>query len=204
MVSKELLEKRNEIKKNKPSFRRQDSHKRPRLSESWRKPRGIDSKIRLKLKSYLKSPSVGYGSPKEVKGLTKQGLIPIIVNNIRDLETINPKKEVAVIGGTVGAKKKLELVKLLSEKKIMIFNVKDSKEYIKSVEENLVDRKKKKDEIQKKKDKKKKDKEKEEKEKQKEKKKENLSDKIEKESELQEDQKEKEKKQKDEIITKKE
>ena len=54
------------MKKKKPKFIRQDAHKKGRLAKKWRKPKGLQSKMRLCKKGYRKRISKGYKSPKEV------------------------------------------------------------------------------------------------------------------------------------------
>jgi len=61
MTEKErLLGIRKNMKKKKPSFRRVESWRYVRVKDPWRKARGIDSQSRMKNKSGVKSPSVGY------------------------------------------------------------------------------------------------------------------------------------------------
>ena len=43
-----MLELRKVMKKREPDFIRQESWRYVRVKESWRRPRGIDSKMRLK------------------------------------------------------------------------------------------------------------------------------------------------------------
>ena len=68
MAEENLLQLRKRIKAKKPNFVRQDSHKQKEVKKKWRKPKGMQSKMRLKKKGYRKSVSIGYGSPKKVNG----------------------------------------------------------------------------------------------------------------------------------------
>ena len=81
---KELLEIRNKMKAKKPTFLKQDANRLTRLKKQWRQPKGQHSKIRKKLRSYRKQPSMGYSSPKEVRGLTREGHKLIIINKYHD------------------------------------------------------------------------------------------------------------------------
>lgn len=130
-----LLQIRKKLKKKKPKFLRQDAHKRKKLEKKWRQPKGMHSKMRKKLRSYRKQPSIGYSSPKKVRHLTDSGLKKVVVSNIKSLENINPKTEVAIIARTLGLKKKIELLKKAKEKIITVLNVKDIDSFIKGVEE---------------------------------------------------------------------
>jgi len=138
---KSLLEYRKKLKARKPDFIRQDAHKRPALGRKWRRPRGIQSKMRKHLHGYRKSVSTGYSSPRAVKGMHKSGLKPTVVQTLEGIKALG-KGQGAVIGH-VGMKRKLELLRYAAEKNIAVLNVKDPKAYLAKAEE---DRKKTKEE----------------------------------------------------------
>jgi len=192
-MNKSLLELRNKMKKRKPSFHRQDSHKKARLDTSWRKSRGDDSKMGQNLKGYRKSPSKGYRSPREVRGLNPLGLKEVIVNSIQDIKKLK-NGEGAVISRTLGLRKTLILVKETIKDSINIVNIKDPQKFIKEIEDEIQNKKKAKEEKIEEKTTKLKEKEK----KSEEAKKENLAEKI-----SEEERKEQEKKEKDKILIKK-
>jgi len=68
-----LLRIKTYLNLKRPKFVRQESWRYVRVSPSWRKPRGIDNKMRVKLKGYPKLPSIGYRNPKLVRGLHPTG-----------------------------------------------------------------------------------------------------------------------------------
>ncbi|MFH1802591.1 MAG: eL32 family ribosomal protein [archaeon] len=114
----------------KKKFIRRDSirysklgKKRKRL-QKWNKPTGRDNKMRLGMKGYPATVSVGYKTAKKDSGKI-EGKIPILVYNTKDLEMLS-KENVAILA-KVGAKRKLELIKFAEEKKIRIINVKGDK-----------------------------------------------------------------------------
>ncbi len=133
----DLLALRNKIKKKKPNFLRQDAHKKSKLKKKWRKPKGVHSKMKLKLKSYRKSASPGYCSPKKVKTLNRSGFKEILVYNISDLDNINKKTEAIKIGSTVGIKKRLEIAKKAKSLGLVIVNIKDIDKFLTRVEEEF-------------------------------------------------------------------
>ena len=85
MVNTRLLEQRNKAKGRKPNFLRQDANRNKSLEKKWIKPKGMHSKMRIKLRSRRVWPSSGYCSPNKVKGLTRKGFQPVLVNNLKDL-----------------------------------------------------------------------------------------------------------------------
>jgi len=193
MDKKELLELRRRIKKKKPNFIRQDAHKRSRLNKRWRRPKGIQSKMRLHKSGYRKSISVGYGSPRAVFGLHSTGLKPELVNSLKDLENIDSKVQGIILSHSIGQKKKTEMILKAKEKGITILNVKDIDKFLKNMEDKIKsqqERKKAKDEE--------KSKKKKEAEKTKVKGDKKLSDKL-----SDEEKKDEEKKEKDKLLTKK-
>lgn len=139
---KKALELKKVMKKKKPVFLKQDAHKVAKLEKHWRKPRGRHSKIRLKLRSYRKQPSVGYSLPKIVRGLNAQGIKEVHVHNLEDLKKVQ-KGEGILIGRTVGLRKKIELLKKIKElKDLTVLNVKDIDKFIKETEEKFLAKKK--------------------------------------------------------------
>ncbi len=189
---KDLLEKRKRIKQKKPKFDMQDAHKKGRLKTKWKKPRGIDSKMRLRLRGYNKSVEPGYGSAKEVRGLDKTGLMPVWVSALKDIESIDKEKQGIIIKSTVGKKKRVGLINKAKETGIRILNIKDTEKYIKDIEEAMKKRKEARSKKEKKKTEKKEDK--------KEKKEDKLAEKV-----LSEEEKvAADKKEKDKLLTKKE
>lgn len=151
---KDLLKIRNEKKSKKPIFTRQDNHKKPKLGNVWRRPKGLQSKMRLKKRGYKRSPEIGWGSPNLVKHLSKNGYKQNMIKTAKDIIALNPKTDGAIIGSTVGTKKRIELIKSLNEKKITILNIKDSAAYIAKVEKLSLDKKAEKLKLEKEKEKK--------------------------------------------------
>lgn len=187
-----LLELKRVMKKKKPRFIMQDAHILKRLKQKWRKPQGIDSKMRLRLKGYGKSVEVGYGSPKEVKYLHKSGLKPVVVATVEDIQNINREKEGIVIATQVGMKKRVEIIKKAMEANLKLLNIRNAEQYLKSIEECIRARKDKKIGVEKKKAEKKT------------KKKESKEDKLAEKVLSEEEKAEAEKKEKDRLLTKKE
>jgi large subunit ribosomal protein L32e len=126
-INKELIEKRQEVKKNKPDFVRPESWRYVRLQTNWRKPKGIDHHQRKqKSRGRPGLVKVGYGGPRDAKGLHPSGFTDNLVFNITDLEKLDPKKDGVRFGHSVGTKKRREIVVIALEKKFKIFNARVS------------------------------------------------------------------------------
>ncbi|MFH1063464.1 MAG: 50S ribosomal protein L32e [Candidatus Woesearchaeota archaeon] len=198
MSLKELLQKRKLLKKKKPHFSMQDSHKKKKLESKWRKPRGSDSKMRVSRRGYRRSVRIGWGSPLAVKGLDAEGLMPLAVNNVSDLDKADPKKHVIVLSSGIGIKKRIELIQKALNQKFKISNYKDPAKFIEDMKAGFQEKKKQKEKLKETRDKKKEETKKEaEKAKAKEAK-EKAEDKAEEITEV--DKKAEEKKEKDKIL----
>jgi large subunit ribosomal protein L32e len=120
---KELLKLREEIASRRPEFVRQESWRYKRLKPSWRKPKGIDSKMRLRVKGWPKIVKVGYRGPAAVRGLHPSGFRDVLVYNASDLKRLNPETDAARIAHTVGAKKRMEILAKAKELGIKVLNL---------------------------------------------------------------------------------
>ena len=119
---KRLLQIRKKINKKRPHFKRFESWRFVRLKDMWKKPRGIDNKMRTELQGWPKSVKIGYRGPAAVRGLHSSGMEEVMVWNTKDLEKVDPETQVARIGGTVGDKKKETILAKAKELKIRILN----------------------------------------------------------------------------------
>lgn len=143
METKRLLELRNKRKKVKPKFVVRESKIYARMKSKWKFPYGTSSAIRQGKRGEPVLVSIGFGSPKEVRGLHSSGLEKVIVGNKDQLLAVNPKTQGAVISSTVGNRKRVDLLKLAVEKKIRVLNVKDSTKLIDQIQQAFMARQKK-------------------------------------------------------------
>jgi large subunit ribosomal protein L32e len=119
---KELLELRRSVAEQRPRFVRPESWRYVRLHPEWRKPKGLDNKIRKSFKGYPKRVKVGYRGPVKARGYHPSGSIDVLVHNARQLEDLIPEKDAVRIGRRVGARKRSEILKRASELGLRVLN----------------------------------------------------------------------------------
>lgn len=118
---KRLLTLRDTQNKRQPSFTRLESWRYKKLKPVWRKPKGIDNHMRLKKKGWPKSVTVGYRSPKKIRGLHPSGFNEILVYNIKDLDEIQSHQAIR-ISQTVGRRKRAEIIEKAQKLSIHVLN----------------------------------------------------------------------------------
>merc|ERR1712225_220284 len=82
------LSRPNIVKKKTNKFKRHQSDIHARVSESWRRPKGIDSRVRRKFKGKVLMPNIGYGSNKKTRHMLPDGFKKFLINNVSDLELL--------------------------------------------------------------------------------------------------------------------
>ncbi len=130
--------------------------------------RGTHSKVRQMHSGRPAMPNPGYSAPAEVRGLHPSGLEMVVVHTVREINSLEPGKQGAVIASTVGDRKKLALLEAARSKQVKVLNIKDIAKHEENIkkafEERKELRKKKRAEASKKEEEKKKKAEKKEKE----------------------------------------
>jgi len=145
-TTEKALELRERVKKKKPNFARQESWRYKRLKENWRRPRGLDNKMRRKIKGWPPTANVGYRGPKVARGLHPSGYKEVSVHNTEELEKIDPKTQAIKIAHTVGKRKRAKILAEARKKKITILNLKEAKEVVE--EKELTEEKEKEEELE--------------------------------------------------------
>jgi len=121
-ATEQALALRQRHKSKKPKFRRQESWRYKRVSEVWRKPDGVDSKMRKKVKGWPKSAEIGYRGPRVARGLHPSGYKEVWVQTVDDLGKVDPKTQAIRIAHTVGMKKRAEISIRAGEIGVRILN----------------------------------------------------------------------------------
>ncbi|GAA6048192.1 hypothetical protein NBRC10513_003800 [Rhodotorula toruloides] len=100
------------VKKRTKPFKRHQSDRYAGVKEAWRKPKGIDNRVRRRFKGQLPMPSIGYGSNKKTRHLLPNGKKEFVVHNEKDVETLlmQGKQFAATIASSVSARKRVAIV----------------------------------------------------------------------------------------------
>ncbi|CAF0990087.1 unnamed protein product [Didymodactylos carnosus] len=125
MVSKlKPLNKGRILKKRTKKFVRHQSDRYIRLRPNWRKPRGIDNRVRRRFKGVYLMPSIGYGSDKRTRHMRPDGFRPFLVHNVKELEMLlmQNRKFAAEIGHTVSGPNRKKIVERAQQLAIKVTN----------------------------------------------------------------------------------
>merc|ERR1712150_120438 len=76
------------VKKRTKKFIRHQSDRYGKVKSNWRKPKGIDNRVRRRFKGQYKMPNIGYGTANRCKHLTPEGFKRFVVRNVRELEIL--------------------------------------------------------------------------------------------------------------------
>jgi len=120
--SQRLLKVRKKQKAKKPNFVQTDLHKKKRLKNTWRRPKGLHNKKRRHILGKGEVARVGYGSPVAVKGLHPSGFQDVLMARVQDLDELDPSTQAVRIARTVGQRKRMEIVRKARSLGLKILN----------------------------------------------------------------------------------
>ena len=121
-INEELVAARKKVAERRPKFIRQESWRYDRLAENWRKPKGKDNKMRKQKSGMPAIVKVGYRGPRVSRGLHPSGYTDNLVHNVNELSRLDPKKDAARLGHTVGKRKRVEMIAKASKLGIKVLN----------------------------------------------------------------------------------
>jgi len=121
-IEKRLVRITANKKKRKPRFRADQAHRWKRVSDRWRKLRGIDSYTRQKKKGRIAMVETGYRTPKAVRYLHPSLFKEVLVHRPQDLEGLDADIHAVRIGGSVGGRKRQAILAEADSKLIRVLN----------------------------------------------------------------------------------
>merc|ERR1712031_96073 len=104
--------KRKITKKRMKKFIRHQSERYVKVKANWRKPKGIDNRVRRRFKGQYLMPSIGYGSNAKTRHMMPDGFKKVLVHNMKELEVLmmQNKTYCAGIARGVSAKNRKTLI----------------------------------------------------------------------------------------------
>ena len=122
-MTQPLIKKRI-VKKRTKKIARFQSDLFLRVKTAWRKPRGIDNRVRRKFKGSLIMPKIGYGSNKKTRHMLPNGFHRFRVYNVNDLELLlmHNRKYAAEIAHNVSSKKRREIIERAAQLNVKVTN----------------------------------------------------------------------------------
>lgn len=111
-------------RKTKITFNRFHSDRYNRVKKSWRKPRGIDNRVRRKLRGAIKMPGKRYMNDEIVRHILPNGFKKVMVSNVKELDALVGQNRFycAEIKHAIGARKRIEIVNRANELDIHVTN----------------------------------------------------------------------------------
>ncbi|KAL8872666.1 MAG: hypothetical protein Q9174_001742 [Haloplaca sp. 1 TL-2023] len=76
------------VKKRTKRFNRHQSDRFKCVDPSWRKPKGIDNRVRRRFKGQAAMPSIGYGSNRKTRHMMPSGHKAFVVNNPSEVDLL--------------------------------------------------------------------------------------------------------------------
>jgi ribosomal protein L32E len=116
--------KKSIVKKKTNRFARFQSDRFNRVKESWRKPRGIDNRVRRKFRGSKLMPKIGYGSDKATRFQLQNGLYPFVVKSAKDIDMLlmHNEKFAAVIAHNLNTRSRKAVVERAAQLGVKVVN----------------------------------------------------------------------------------
>ncbi|KAM0283383.1 hypothetical protein ACHAQH_002506 [Verticillium albo-atrum] len=114
------------VKKRTKRFERHQSDRFMRVDPSWRKPKGIDNRVRRRFRGTAAMPSIGYGSNKKTKYMMPSGHKAFLVNNVSDVELLlmHNRTFAAEIAHGVSSRKRIDIISRAKQLGVKVTNSK--------------------------------------------------------------------------------
>jgi large subunit ribosomal protein L32e len=96
------------------------------VDAAWRKPKGIDNRVRRRFRGTLAMPSIGYGSNKKTRHMMPSGHKAFLVSNVQDVELLlmHNKTYAAEIAHNVSSRKRVDIIARAKQLGVKVTNAK--------------------------------------------------------------------------------
>ncbi|KAI9793882.1 MAG: 60S ribosomal protein L32 [Peltula sp. TS41687] len=114
------------VKKRTKRFVRHQSDRYKCVAPNWRKPKGIDNRVRRRFKGQAAMPSIGYGSNKRTRHLMPSGHKAFLVHNVNDVDLLlmHNKTFAAEISHSVSSRKRIDIIAKAKQLGVKVTNAK--------------------------------------------------------------------------------
>ncbi|KAK5638378.1 hypothetical protein RI129_012673 [Pyrocoelia pectoralis] len=112
------------VKKRTKRFVRHQSDRYCKLKQNWRKPKGIDNRVRRRFKGQYLMPNIGYGSNARTRHMLPTGFKKVLIHNLKELEVLmmQNRKFCGEIAHGVSSKKRKFIVERAAQLSIRLTN----------------------------------------------------------------------------------
>ncbi|CAK67409.1 unnamed protein product (macronuclear) [Paramecium tetraurelia] len=124
MVVKSLAHKKIVHKRTKRFIRFESEDYPHKLRPSWRRPRGIDNRVRRRFRGNRPMPKSGYRGDKKTRYLDQAGFRKLLITNEKDLELLltNNRVFAGELAHNLSARKRATLVRRAAELNVRLTN----------------------------------------------------------------------------------
>ncbi|KAK3333621.1 ribosomal protein L32e [Podospora appendiculata] len=114
------------VKKHTKKFSRHQSDRFKCVKANWRKPKGIDNRVRRRFKGQAVMPGIGYGSNKKTRHMMPSGHKAFLVSNVKDIELLlmHNKTFAAEIAHNVSSRKRIDIIARAKQLSVKVTNSK--------------------------------------------------------------------------------
>jgi len=118
------VKKVHNVHKRTKRFVRHQSDRFDRLKPSWRRPKGIDNRMRRKFKGTAPMPNIGYGTNAKTRHVLPNGFQKMLVKNVADLELLmmHNRKYAAEVAHDVSALKRKSIIERARQLNVRVTN----------------------------------------------------------------------------------
>ena len=88
MAVRPLVKVKN-IKKRTKRFTRHQSDRYVKVLPAWRRPKGIDNRVRRRFKGLFLMPKIGYGTARKTRHICPDGFKKFVVHNVKVSLSLN-------------------------------------------------------------------------------------------------------------------